>query len=176
MQGICDPQKILWDVSVNAPCGAHDADHWNCSAIKKRMQKREVLATPTFQIDGSIVYPQLIRDSTYLISPYLLKSFNNNGSLLHTLFNKYLSRGHVKTENAFGILKGRWIFLKDVDVELEKVPKIVVAWFHNFLQMNHEDELENQVDPYPDSTMGESMEVGYNFWLGRIWEKRNIVP
>ena len=127
LQGICDPQKIFWDVSFNAPGGAHDADHWNCSAIKKRMQKREVLATPTFQIDGSSVYPQLIGDSSYPISPYLLNPFNNNGSLLHTLFDKYLSRAHVKIENAFGILKGRWIFLRDVRVELEKVPKIVVA-------------------------------------------------
>ena len=75
------------------------------------MQKREVLATPTFQIDGSITYPQLNEDSSYLISPYLLKPFNNNGSALHTLFDKYLSRGRVKIENAFGILKGRWIFL-----------------------------------------------------------------
>ena len=75
------------------------------------MQKREVLETPTFQIHGSIIYPQLIGDSSYLISPYLLKPFNNNGSPLHTLFDKYLSRDHVKIENAFGILKGRWIFL-----------------------------------------------------------------
>ena len=36
---------------------------------------------------------------------------------------------------------------------MEKVPKIVVAWFHNFLQMNHEDEPKNKVDPYPNSTM-----------------------
>ena len=86
-----------------------------------------MLATPTFQIEGSIFYPQLIGDSAYPISPYLLKPFNNNGSPLHTLFDKYLSRGRVDIENAFGILKGRWIFLQDVRVELEKVPKIVVA-------------------------------------------------
>ena len=87
LQGICDPQKIFWDVSVNAPSGTHDVDHWNCSAMKKRMQKREVLATPTFKIDGSTVYPQLIGDSSYPISPYLLKPFNNNGSPLHTLLD-----------------------------------------------------------------------------------------
>ena len=35
------------------------------------------------------------------------------------------------------------------------MPNIVVAWcvLHNFLQMNHEDEPENQVDPHPNSTM-----------------------
>ena len=48
LQGICDPQFFFWDVSLNAPRGAHDVDHWTCFAIKKRMQKREVLATPTF--------------------------------------------------------------------------------------------------------------------------------
>ena len=36
---ICDPQKMFWDVSLNAPGGAHDADHWNCSAIKKMYAK-----------------------------------------------------------------------------------------------------------------------------------------
>ena len=84
-----------------------------------------------------------------------MKPFNNNGSPLHTLFENYLSIGHVKIENAFGILKGRWRFLRDVGVELEKMPKIVMACcvLRNFLQMNHEDEPENQVDPHLNSTM-----------------------
>ena len=39
LQTICDPQKIFWDISVNAPSGAHDVDHWNCSTIKKKNAK-----------------------------------------------------------------------------------------------------------------------------------------
>ena len=56
------------------------------------MQKREVLATPTFWIDGSIVYPQLIGDSGYPISPYLLKPFQIAMVHSYTLFltNIYL--------------------------------------------------------------------------------------
>ena len=44
LQGICDPQKKFWDVSLNAPRGAHDVDHWNCFAIiiKKNEKERGV--------------------------------------------------------------------------------------------------------------------------------------
>eukprot|EP01018_Ginkgo_biloba_P014471 Gb_35823 [translate_table: standard] len=39
LQGICDAQKVFWDVCVNAPGGTHDARHC-CSAIRNKMQMR----------------------------------------------------------------------------------------------------------------------------------------
>eukprot|EP01018_Ginkgo_biloba_P028294 Gb_03035 [translate_table: standard] len=106
LQGICDAKKLFWDVCVNAPDGAHDADHWNCSAIKKRMQRRDMLASPTIQIEGVTMHPHLIGDSSYPISPSLLKPYENKNSQLQTIFYIFLCRGCVRIENAFGIVKG----------------------------------------------------------------------
>ena len=44
--------------------------------------------------------------------------------------------------------------LRDVSIELEEVPKIVVACcvLHNFIQMNHGDGIETHIDPHPNYT------------------------
>eukprot|EP01018_Ginkgo_biloba_P000547 Gb_17473 [translate_table: standard] len=106
LQGIYYAKKIFCDVCASALGGAHDDDHWNCSAIKKSMQRRDVLASPIIQIEGVTMYPHLIGDFVYPISPSLLKPYKNNNSQLQTIFDIFLSRGRVKIENAFGILKG----------------------------------------------------------------------
>eukprot|EP01018_Ginkgo_biloba_P005772 Gb_14975 [translate_table: standard] len=117
------------------------------------MQRRDVLASPTFQIEGVTMYPHLIGDSAYPISHSLLNPYKNNNSQLQTIFDRFLSRGRVKIENAFGLLKGRWRILRDIGVELDKVPRFVVACrvLHNFLQMNGEVEPDIQIDPHPNS-------------------------
>eukprot|EP01018_Ginkgo_biloba_P005874 Gb_20819 [translate_table: standard] len=102
LQGICDAQKVFWDVCVNAPGETHDARHWNCSAIRYKMQMRQVLASPIIQIEGVTIYPHLIGDLAYPLSHSMLKPYKLNNSELQTNFDRYLAKAQVKIENSFG--------------------------------------------------------------------------
>eukprot|EP01018_Ginkgo_biloba_P020398 Gb_36726 [translate_table: standard] len=90
--GICDAQKVFWDVCVNAPGGTNDARHWNCSAIRYKMQTRQVLASPTIQIEGVTIYPHLIGDSAYPLSHSMLKPYKLNNLELQINFDKHLAK------------------------------------------------------------------------------------
>lgn len=155
LQGICDAQKVFWDVSINAPGGTDDATHWRTSAIFQKMQRREVIASPVIHLEGRCVQPYLLADSGYPASLMLVKPFGSGqGPDMHMMsaFDAHLSRGHHKIENAFGLLKNRWQILKSVSVELERVPRYVVACcvLHNFLQVRRELEPDDQVDMLPN--------------------------
>eukprot|EP01018_Ginkgo_biloba_P006963 Gb_28010 [translate_table: standard] len=92
LQGICDAQKVFWDVCVNALGGAHDARHWSCSAIKNKMQMRQVLISPIIQIEGVTIYPHLIRDLAYPLSHSMLNPYKLNNSELQTNFDRHLAK------------------------------------------------------------------------------------
>eukprot|EP01018_Ginkgo_biloba_P028853 Gb_14784 [translate_table: standard] len=64
-----------------------------------------------------------------------------------------LAKSQVKIENAFGTSKGSWRILRDMDIDLEKVPRAIVACcvLHKFLQLNEDVEIEVQLDKHPNS-------------------------
>ncbi|MCO5599640.1 hypothetical protein L7F22_053746 [Adiantum nelumboides] len=61
-------------------------------------------------------------------------------------FDRKLSKGRVKVENAFGLLKNRWRILRDMNVDIALAPTIVGAccMLHNFVQLCGEAEPSNQ--------------------------------
>ena len=67
-------------------------------------------------------------------------------------FDKQLSKGRVKVENAFGLLKNRWRILRDLNVDLPIAPTVVGACcvLHNFVQMRGEAKPQEQTDPHPN--------------------------
>ncbi|MCO5551112.1 hypothetical protein L7F22_004609 [Adiantum nelumboides] len=68
-------------------------------------------------------------------------------------FNRHLSKGRVRNEHVFGLLKNRWRILKDINVDLQRVPKYIVACcvLHNILiESTQEEPCEEDYDPHPN--------------------------
>ncbi|KAI5064349.1 hypothetical protein GOP47_0021019 [Adiantum capillus-veneris] len=68
-------------------------------------------------------------------------------------FDRKISKGRVKVENAFGLLKNRWQILRDLNVDLAFAPTVIGAccFLHNFVQIRGETEPHDQRDPHPNS-------------------------
>ncbi|KAI5068146.1 hypothetical protein GOP47_0016491 [Adiantum capillus-veneris] len=68
-------------------------------------------------------------------------------------FDRKISKGRVKLENAFGLLKNRWCILRDLNVDLAFAPTVTEAYclLHNFVQLQGETEPHDQRDPHPNS-------------------------
>ncbi|MCO5556793.1 hypothetical protein L7F22_010346 [Adiantum nelumboides] len=68
-------------------------------------------------------------------------------------FNHHLSKGRVCIEHVFGLLKNRWCILKDINVDLQRVPKYIVACcvLHNILIKSMQEEpREEDYDLHPN--------------------------
>ncbi|MCO5612360.1 hypothetical protein L7F22_066627 [Adiantum nelumboides] len=107
------------------------------------------------ELQGDIIRPYLLGNSTYKARTFLLKTFHAKSRPFATEkreFDKKLSKGRVKVENAFGLLKNRWQILQDVNVNLALAPAIVGACctLHNFVQLCGEAELSDQQNPDPN--------------------------
>ncbi|MCO5554685.1 hypothetical protein L7F22_008218 [Adiantum nelumboides] len=156
LQAICDLHKRIWDVCVLAPGGTNDAAHWKASSIYKKFRDRLILQDPVLQVHGVCVSPYLLADSGYGACRYLITPFREGSppeSGDWRGFNCHLSKGRVRIEHVFGMLKHRWRILRDINMELERVPKYVVACcvLHNILTESGQEELQEEVyDPHPN--------------------------
>ncbi|MCO5604303.1 hypothetical protein L7F22_058468 [Adiantum nelumboides] len=95
----------------------------------------------------------LLGDSAYKARTLLVKPFRvNTGPFAREKreFDKNLSEGRIKVENAFGFLKTKWWILQDVNVDLALAFTIVGAccMLHNFVQLRGEAEPSDQRDPH----------------------------
>jgi hypothetical protein len=138
LQGICDHDRIIWSVACRQPGGCHDAAHLRTTQIWDELREGVVLQEPVIRTEGKDIKSYIVGNSAYPLMSFLLKAFNNRatGSPDQNLFDKYLRKGRVKIENAFGILKNRWQILKNLNVGLPMAPKIIVACcvLHNMCQ------------------------------------------
>jgi hypothetical protein len=107
LQGVCDGDKLFWDVCVRCPGETHDATHLRESDLWGRLRAHEILQEPVLNIQGKEVKPFIVGDSAYPQQAFLLKAFNSRatGTAEQNLFDKHLRKGRVKIENAFEILK-----------------------------------------------------------------------
>jgi hypothetical protein len=121
LQGICDYDKIFWSVCSRQPGGVHDATHLRSSGIWEQLRGGVVLKEPIVRIEGRDIKPYIIGDSAYPLQAFLLKAFNNRatGTVHQNHFDKCLRKGRVKIENAFGVLKNRWLILKNLNSRSE---------------------------------------------------------
>lgn len=155
LQGIVDSKKCFWSVVCKAPGGAHDSTHFKESTLYSQLKRGEVLAQPTLMVQGETIRPYLLADSAYKATTFLVKPFRAKaGQHLREkiAFDKAFSKGRVKVENAFGILKNRWSILQDLNVKITLAPTFVAACcvLHNFVQLRGESEPEDQRDPHPN--------------------------
>jgi hypothetical protein len=154
LQGICDAKKMFWDVCIKALGGTHDATHLRDSDLWSRLKGGvEILQEPALTIIGVLVKPYIVGDSAYPISGQLLKPFNAKarGTAEQNAFDKELRKGRVTIENAFGMLKGRWQILKNLNVEVSSAADVIVACcvLHNICTAAGVESPESE-DPHPN--------------------------
>ena len=159
LQGVCDANKIFWDVCVRAPGGTHDATHLRDSSLWEKLKGGvEILQVPALTINGSLVKPYIVGDSAYPISGQLLKPFNAKarGTADQNAFDKELRKGRVKIENAFGMLKGRWQILRNLNVQVSAAADVVLACcvLHNICTAAGIESPETD-DPHPNDEEGD---------------------
>ena len=82
----------------------------------------------TERIVGKEIPLLFLDDLAYLLMPWLMKSYQNNGHLTseQKQFNYRLSKARVVVEHTYSCRKGQWqCLLKQLDVDESVVPKLV---------------------------------------------------
>jgi hypothetical protein len=67
LQGVCDSEKIFWDVCVRAPGGTHDAAHLRQFSFYKKLMRKEILQEHVITIGGQQILPYVVGDAAYPI-------------------------------------------------------------------------------------------------------------
>ncbi|KAG6543027.1 hypothetical protein Mapa_015523 [Marchantia paleacea] len=152
LQGVCDADKVFWDVCCNAPGGLHDAIHLRSSSLWLKLKEGRVLEQPIAQVSTRPIRPFLVGDTDYPIMPFLITPFsparNSQSSALQNDFDAELNKAHSCIESAFGILKKRWGILTNLNIGLQYAPQVVIACcvLHNFCQLAGEREPDDHTD------------------------------
>jgi hypothetical protein len=84
LQGVCDADKLFWDVCVRCPGGAHDAFHLRDSDLWAHLRAGQILQEPVISIQGKDIKPYIVGDSAYPLMSFLLKAFNNKATEPHS--------------------------------------------------------------------------------------------
>ncbi|XP_050056248.1 putative nuclease HARBI1 [Aphis gossypii] len=134
LQGICDSKKRFLDAFTGPPGKIHDARVLKLSGVLDWLPR---LCNEKYYLLGDGAYP--LRQ--WLITPY-----RNIGHFTESQkhFNKKFSATRVKIENTFGLLKGRFRQLTQIDMhEVNKITKFIICCcvMHNLCIYN--DDLIN---------------------------------
>lgn len=148
MQGMVDARKRFLDVFTGVPSKIHDARVFKLSPISKRLE----------HICGGIFH--VLGDGAYELREWLLKPYREYelNSRARRRYNKKFCATRVVVENAFGMLKKRFIqlirlFMWDVD----RISKFIVSCcvLHNIcidanddvpLDTDNEEDTEDESD------------------------------
>ena len=89
LQGVCDTNRMFWNVCAGQPGGVHDVGQFAVSFVAAQFSTRQILAVPVIYLRGMDIRPYLIGDTAYPSRPYLLRNFKsaNEAMVDH---NKYL--------------------------------------------------------------------------------------
>jgi hypothetical protein len=150
LQAICTADNLFTDVFVGMAGSAHDARVLRYSPLHQNMTK-----------DCTVLFPSddfhIIGDSAYPLRTWLLTPFRDNGFLntAEKRYNRKFSSGRVTIEHVFGLLKGRFRILLNLNVNVENASKIIYACcvLHNFCFLNNDtiDEfVDEDVRNFPD--------------------------
>ncbi|XP_071637288.1 putative nuclease HARBI1 isoform X1 [Temnothorax longispinosus] len=137
LQGICDARKRFIDVFTGIPGKIHDSRVLKLSDINDNLQK---ICEGKFHILGDAAYP--VRE--WLMIPY--RDYGNLSDK-QKKFNKFCAT-RVLIENAFGLLKGRFRQLTELDFHsIDKISKFIVSCcvLHN-LCIDNDDNFTFDVD------------------------------
>ena len=125
-QGTCDSKSQFTNFACAYPGSMHDSNVFKNSKLSEKVS--EGFRVPSHLFGDVPVAPFLVGDSAYVISESLMKPFSDsttNPQERH--FNKELSKARVKIENAFGILKSRWLILELIKDNLAVIPDLINA-------------------------------------------------
>ncbi|GLJ14703.1 hypothetical protein SUGI_0238360 [Cryptomeria japonica] len=158
LQGVCDADKVFWDVCCNAPGGLDNATHFRASSIWNRLGVGEILRQPEIRLrGGAISRPFLVGDGSFPLSSSLITPFYeaNPEAIRENQFDEDLLRGQEKIGNAFAVLKKRWKILEKLNVDVKYAAQTILACcvLHNFCQIADEPEPEEQVDSSPNQEL-----------------------
>ena len=113
--------------AVGAPGSTHDARLLKESSIYSDIINGNVIPDRVVQLDRTPLVT--IGDSAFPQFAWLIKAYNENTrDNQKKYFNKRLCGARVVTENAYGMLKGRWrILFKKIECQLFNLRYIVMA-------------------------------------------------
>lgn len=113
----------------------HDARVLHQSTIFRRAEGGDILSVPTVNINGNEIGPYLVVDSSYPLSPWVMKPYPEGTRDRDEInFNKELSSVRVKVKCAFGLLKSQWRILQkrfDSSIDFAIKNAIACAVLHN---------------------------------------------
>ena len=127
------------------------------STLFRRAEQGDILTAPAKNVDGHEIRPYLVGDSTYPLSPWLMKPYPEGTRDPDKIsFNRQLSSARVKVECTFGILKSRCRILQkrfDSDIDFAIKNTIACAVLYNICIRNGDEwvEDEDNDDPCPDN-------------------------
>lgn len=129
--GLVGCNKRFFYLTTGAPGSTHDARLLRNSPIFTQICKGEKIPKKTICLDEEIGDIPLVTigDSAFPSLEWLIKSFNENTrDPKERYFNKKLRSARVVTENAYGMLKGRWRFIfKMCEAKLYNIKYIIMA-------------------------------------------------
>ena len=153
MQGVADAQGRFIHVSTGYAGSIHDARVLRMSSLTNEVEDGNILATPILRTGyGDEIRLLLVADPAYKLINLCMKPYPETVALTASQreFIKALSRARVVIEQAFGMLKGRWLCLLDkLDESVDKIPQTIIACciLHNIC-LNIHDEANG--DPHND--------------------------
>lgn len=114
MQAVCDAKCRIWDAVISWPGSVHDSRIFRHSGLKQQLETNR--------------HGILLGDSGYPLLPYLLTPYRDPADATQKKFNRCLSRGRVRIEMCFGILKRRFACLnKTLRMPLERLSQVIMA-------------------------------------------------
>lgn len=140
LQAICDYKRRFIDIFTGIPGKVHDSRVLKLSPISSQLQNI------CCENVGEYRY-HIIGDGAYPIRPWLLTPYKDYGNLTEEQkkYNEKLSSTRVLIENSFGILKGRFRQLLQIDMHsVQRITTFIISCciLHN-LCIFYNDELDS---------------------------------
>ena len=117
-------------IIVGAPGSVHDSTHLQSSPIFHEIESGPVIPHNVLSLPGYGEIPLgMVGDSAFLARPWLLKAYpDTTKNRKERYFNKKLRSARVVSENAYGMLKGRFrIIYKKEECRRQNVKAVSMA-------------------------------------------------
>ena len=129
--GLVSYNKRFLNLAVGAPGSTHDARLLRHTNVYKEIMDGKVLPNKVINLGDNYGEIPLVTigDSAFPRFPWLLKAYRENTpDEKERYYNTKLHSARVVTENAYGMLKGRWrILYKKTEMKLYNLKYVVMA-------------------------------------------------